>query len=281
MLTIIDSDSLCYANAFAVQEKCELTGEVEVTENGEKFLRSKLRSSIAKIIEETGGTDYKLFLTGTDNFREDDYELRPQEYPKDMVPVIPSLYKKNREGMPRPLLLQEARDYLVDEFNAIIVNGMEADDQVCIEQTACIENDIDCCIAHIDKDINQQSGWHYRWPIFSKPSELYFVTELEGLRNLYVQALVGDKCDNIMYYYSEDSGTWKKNYGLGQKTAEKALAEFDTEEDMYSLVKAYYLDGVKFTRKDTGEQATLDDLHANMRLLYLLRTEDDEWSIPV
>ena len=116
MLALIDSDSLCYANAFAVQEKDELTGEAHVIGNGEKYLRKKLRDQIATIVEETGATDYKLFLTGKGNFREEDIE------------DVPTLYKANRTGMVRPLLLQEAREYLVEEFNAIIVNDMEADD---------------------------------------------------------------------------------------------------------------------------------------------------------
>ena len=268
MLAIIDSDSLCYANAFAVEEKDD-EGNPQVVENAEKFLRSKIRKSIAKIIEDTGATDYKLFLTGKGNFREDD------------VDSVPTLYKANRANMRRPILLQEARQYLVDEFNAIIVEDMEADDVVCIEQTFCIAHNIDSCIAHIDKDINQQVGWHYRWEIFGKPSEMYFVTEEEGLRNLYVQALVGDKVDNIMYYYSDESGTWKKNYGLGQKGAEKYLAVHTTEKEMYDAVVNCYLEHPKFVRKDTGVQTTLEDLTMNMTMLYMLRYFDDEWEIPV
>jgi len=267
MLVIIDSDSLCYANAFAVQEKDDI-GDVQVVKNGEKFLRSKLRKSIKTIVSETGATDYKLYLTGKGNFRESEEGEKP------------SLYKANRKDMIRPLLLPEARQYLVEEFNAIIINDMEADDQVCIEQTYCIEHDIDCCIAHIDKDINQQSGWHYKWEIFGKPSDMYFVTEEEGLRNLYVQALVGDKVDNIMYYFSEESGTWKKNYGLGQKGAEKYLAVHQTEEEMYQAVLNCYLLHPKFVKKDTGTQTSEEDLAMNMKMLYLLRYTDDEWSKP-
>jgi len=267
MLVLIDSDSLCYANAFAVQEKNDI-GDVQVVENGEKYLRSKLRRAIAKIVEETEATDYKLYLTGKGNFRESSEGEEP------------SLYKANRKDMVRPLLLPEAREYLVEEFNAIVVNDMEADDMVCIEQTYCMENDIDSCIAHIDKDINQQAGWHYKWEIFGKPSEMYFVTEEEGLRNLYVQALVGDKVDNIMYYLNEESGTWKKHYGIGQKTAEKYLSGYHTEEEMYQAVLDCYLTHPKFTKKDTGVQTTVTDLLGNMLCLYLLRYTDDEWTIP-
>ena len=268
MLVIIDSDSLCYANAFAVEEK-DAEGNVHVVENGEKFLRSKINKSIEKIVQDTGATDYKLFLTGKGNFREDN------------IGDVPTLYKANRANMRRPILLQEARQYLIDEFNAIGVEGMEADDVVCIEQQHCINEDIDSCIAHIDKDINQQEGWHYRWEIFGKPSEMYFVTKEEGLRNLYVQALVGDKVDNIMYYHDVDgSGTWKKNYGLGQKTAEKYLAVHQTEKEMYDAVVNCYLSHPKFIRKDTGVQTTEMDLYMNMMMLYMLRYFDDYWEKP-
>ena len=268
-LVFIDSDSLCYACAFAVQSKCELTGEIEVEENGEKFLRSKLNDMIETIVEETGAKDYKVFLTGKGNFR------------NDAVDGVPTLYKANRAA-PKPLLLQEARDYLISNHWASVSEGMEADDVVCIEQQYCIENDITSIIAHIDKDIDQQQGWHYKWSMRGNPSSIYYVSEWNGLLNLYRQALKGDKVDNIMYYFDEEgSKTWKKCYGLGEKGADKMFSNAISEKDLYDDVLACYLMHPKFQRKDTGEQATESDLILNLNMLYMLRTDDDFYEVPV
>lgn len=264
MLTLIDADSLAYANAFAVEKKDD-DGKVRVSENGQIFLRKKLRDSIKTILDETGASDYKLFLTGKGNFRETD----------------DNLYKANREGMRRPILLQYARQYLVDQYDAIVVEDMEADDRVCMEQTSCLWYGVDSVIAHIDKDIDQQEGLHYRWSLRGKPSVSYTVTEEEGLRNLYVQALVGDKVDNIMYYFGSDSNTWKKDYGLGQKTAEKYLAVHHTAAEMYTAVRSQYLHSPKFIKKSTEGQCTEEDLLDNMFLLYMIRHEEDFYQPPV
>ena len=266
MILLIDSDSLCYANAFAVEEKNPFTGETEVVENGKKYLRSKLDDQIKTIMGDSGATDYKMFLTGQGDFRK----------------LYNSDYKANRSEMRRPLLLPFARQHLIDNHYAIVVEDMEADDMVCIEQQACLDTDVDSCIAHIDKDIDQQEGKHHRWSIFGKDSINYEVTKWEGLLNLYRQALVGDKVDNIMYYYdAEGSKTYKKCYGLGVKGAENMFTNAIDEADIYHDVLSCYLSHPKFVRKDTGLQATEEDLQMNMKMLYMLRTVDDSWSKPV
>lgn len=265
MIVLIDADSLCYANAFAVQEKDD-EGNIFVVEDGIKFLKAKLNKSIASIIEETDADDYKVFLTGKSNYRDD----------------VTSTYKANRVGMNRPILLPEAREFLVDRHDAIVVEGMEADDAVCIEQTYCLKNELDSCIAGIDKDLDQQEGLHFRWALFSKPCVLYTISKWDGLLNLYRQALVGDKVDNIMYYHDkEGSGTFKKDYGLGLKTAERMFSNCIEEKDVYEDVLSCYLNHPKFIKKSTGKQCTEEDLHMNMQLLYMKRTMDDEWSIPL
>jgi len=258
MLALIDSDSLCYALSFA-QEK-----DGEVKKNGELFLYKGLDLAINNIIKDTEATDYKIFLSPKENYRNDVYPL----------------YKANRAGMRRPELLVQARQYLTVAHDAIIMPNIEADDAVCIEQTWCLENDVPSVIAHIDKDIDQQVGLHYRWPLKSQPAVSYSVSKIEGLQNLYQQALVGDKVDNIMYYLAGDTGTWKKDYGLGKVGAEKTLTGLTTERELYLTVLDYYRNNEKFIKKSTGEQATEEDLHINMQLLYMLRTIDDQWRAP-
>ena len=252
MLALIDSDSLCYGAAFSCEKKGELI------DNAEMFLYPRLEKIVQKILEDTKATDYKMFLSGKENYRLE----------------VSSLYKANRKDMKRPMLLQKARDYLEVVHNAIVSQGIEADDLVCIEQTACMEQEIDCCIAHIDKDIDQQAGWHYRWPLRGEAGAMYYVTEEEGLRNLYEQALVGDKVDNIMYYLDETTGTWKKEYGLGKVGARKALEGCTTEKDFQLKCLDVYS---SLTKKSDGTTPSKEDFITNMNLLYLLRTKNDKW----
>ena len=249
MLALIDSDSLCYGAAFSCEKKGELI------DNAEMFLYPRLEKIVQKILEDTRATDYKMFLSGKENFR---LEVSP-------------LYKANRKDMKRPILLQQARDYLEVVHNAIVSQGVEADDLVCIEQTACMEQGIDCCIAGIDKDLYQQKGWHYRWPLRGKDGIMKYIDEQESLLNLYAQALEGDKCDNIMFYLDETTGTWKKEYGLGKVGARKALQECVTEKEFYDTVLDLYEN--KFNR-------TEEDLLTNMQLLYLLREHDEFYRRP-
>jgi hypothetical protein len=104
MIALIDSDSLCYGNAFSVEKDGELI------ENADKFLYSRLESSLNRIMEDTNATDYKVFLTSGGGFRK---EVDPN-------------YKANRSGMKRPILLQEARDYLIVVHEALTYDILEA-----------------------------------------------------------------------------------------------------------------------------------------------------------
>jgi len=72
-----------------------------------------------RIIQDVGADEYRLFIGGEDNFR---YQIDPN-------------YKANRKDVPRPEYLQDVRAFLCTEWNAEIVNGIEADDALGIVQT--------------------------------------------------------------------------------------------------------------------------------------------------
>lgn len=258
MLVIIDGDSPVFAACLSNEK------DGEVIPNGDLFMYKALDKHIARIVERTNATDYKIFLTGGHNFRKD----------------ICSTYKANRDPTLRPKLLEKARDFLTITYNAIMSTDREADDLCCQEQQYCIENDIPCILAHIDKDLEQQVGLHYRWKTHNKAEAFYEIDALQGLYNLYEQCLTGDKGDNIMYYLNDSSGTWKKEYGLGKKGAEEALRDCTTEKELYRTCLDLYQNNVKFTKKTTEEQCTEEDLVQNMHLLYMKRTEIDYWEKP-
>lgn len=153
----------------------------------------------------SNSTEYKAFLTGKNNFRK---RINPE-------------YKANRRDTVPPIYLQQCRDFLISEWNAEVSEGCEADDLLGINQT---ENSIICTL---DKDLDMVPGLHYNWV----KNEIYNVSELEGLRNLYKQALVGDRSDNIQGVA-----------GIGPVKAAKIIDCLTTEEEMYETVRQLYQD---------------------------------------
>lgn len=257
LIALVDGDVLTYSIPFSLQEG--KGKEAKLKQEAEKFLGVRIDEFIESILKETGANDYKVFINGKDNFR-----MRYETY------------KANRSSMEKPILHHPARDYLVNHHFAIIVDNMESDDALAIEQTQSMENDFghETIICSIDKDLKQVAGKHYRWPIPQakdpKP-ELFEVTEQEGLVSLYRQALTGDKVDNIGYVLENDK--WVKApylRGLGDAKAKKIVTEDMSEKEMYEAVLEVY------TSKEGTEQNLVD----NMNMLYMLRSEDDEYRVP-
>ena len=183
------------------------------------------------ILEATGADSYKVFLTGSGNFR------------RELTPT----YKANRPDE-RPEHWQAVREFLVTQHKAMICEGWEADDQLGIEQDKVGGTTVICSI---DKDLLQVPGKHYN---FVK-KEFKEVSPDEGLKKLYLQALIGDRSDNIVGVQ-----------GIGPVKAEKALEGLETELEWYEKVKAMYDD--------------VERLHLNMQLLYIWQKPMDKWEVP-
>lgn len=191
-IALIDSDLVAY--------RCAAT----VPENVDKDVAFyRMDVLIQQIIEATDATQYRVFLTGRNNFRK---KINPE-------------YKANRKDTVPPVYLQECRQYLVDNHNAIISDGCEADDLLGINQTQ------DTIICSLDKDLRMIPGNHYNWT----KVELDRVTKQDGLRHFYKQMLIGDKSDNIF-------GVDK----IGPVKAAKLIDHLDDEQDMFDAVWAKY-----------------------------------------
>ena len=175
--------------------------------------------------------DYEFHLTGKGNFRDEIAVTKP--------------YKGNRTGMKKPKHLQALRDYLVDKWGAIMHEGQEADDGMAIKQYELGDESI---IVSIDKDLDMVPGWHYN---FNKRSR-YYTTPEEGMYKFYKQILTGDRVDNIQGVM-----------GIGEKKAEKILAECTTESEMWkACIKAH----------GSKERAVED-----ARLLWMRSKDDEIW----
>lgn len=191
MQALIDGDIVAYRAACTCED-----------DDSEDYVFSKVDDIIDKITFYTDSDEYRVFLTGSNNFRK-------AIYPE---------YKAHRPTE-KPFWLQAIREYLVKEYKAEVCDGQEADDAMGINQT---EETIICTI---DKDLLMIPGQHYN---FVK-DEFKTVTYLDGLKHFYMQCLQGDRSDNI-----------KGIPGVGPKKAERILDGCITEYDLFKAVREAY-----------------------------------------
>lgn len=225
---LLDGDIICYRCA-------------AVTENENEDLACwQAGEMIRRILHETNAMQYRCFLTGSDNFR---YSIYPE-------------YKANRKNIPKPKHLQTIREHLVTQWNATVTDGIEADDAMGIAQ--CSEYDGTSVIASIDKDMLMIPGHHYN---FVK-MEHRFISPLEGLRNFYLQLILGDKSDNIPGF----DGKMRPKVPQFLQPVVDELELCMSEKEMYELVYAMWED------KDMFMKAA--------QCLYIQKKENDVWQRP-
>jgi 5'-3' exonuclease len=158
---------------------------------GSKRACFNAKAMLYSIIKEMESGDYKCYL-GT-----------PGDRTQHRFKIFPA-YKANRANTPKPKYFTDVYNYIKDNYNTEIVEGIETDDILSIEQRKhtiefydkedeCINASGETCICTIDKDLNIVPGWHYN---FVK-KEKYWMSELDGLKCLYKQILSGDVSDGI------------------------------------------------------------------------------------
>jgi 5'-3' exonuclease len=224
-LILIDADPLAYRAVFSKEGDTigGVCGKID-----------ELFENIFDAIIERYGKDYRYiaFLTGPNNFR--------HEIAKD--------YKAQRPKE-KPVLLNFARNYIMEEFNTILTEGEEADDAIAILATKHFP---DAVMVSIDKDFKQVPGLLYN-PTKDEWTE---ISEEDGLLFFYTQLLMGDSVDNI-------KGVNK----IGPKTAEKILDGSTTEQEMWKRCLEAY-------------EGDYDRAVMNGRLLWLRREEGQMWEPP-
>ncbi len=259
---LIDGDIIVYASGHAAQqvtyrtpdgmetgyikrarEHCELYNldeeDIERVVEAEPLshVLHNVSSMINGIIKDTGADEYQIFLSGEDNFRESVATIRP--------------YKGTRTVESKPVHYNKIKEYIITNWGAEVVDGMEADDMLGISQ------DIDTVIASLDKDLDMIPGNHYNW----RTKEMYYITEEEGTYNFYKQLLTGDTTDNIQGVP-----------GIGTVKAERILKPFRPEEEYFWDVLAAY-------NKSSYDFPMLA-LIENAQLLYILREDGAMWEPP-
>lgn len=255
MRGLLDSDILPYEFGAA---KDEAGDELPLN-----LTIARMYERIEKIQDRSGVHSLEFYLTGEGNFRKDIATIKP--------------YKGHRPEE-KSRWWAALRHELITNCNAIVVEGMEADDAVSIEQykdfyksksTAmadgpCIEEYLETVILSRDKDLSMVPGWHYGWEAgYCKEKPLWYQNETDGLRCFYKQCLTGDSTDNILGLF-----------GVGGKsTLVSALDSIVDERSMYEHVLSKYQD-----RFGSYAEAFLLE---NGRLLWMLQYEGQLWQGPI
>jgi DNA polymerase I len=222
---LIDADILVYRIGFTTEQE------------NENIAASRMDTSINEMLDAIEADDYTCYLTSTDhsNFR---YALYAD-------------YKAHRV-QPKPKHYLFLRDYLLQDYQATLVEGQEADDQLGIDSTKLGDESIICTI---DKDLDQIAGWHYNFV----QGRMYNISQIEALRSFYDQVLVGDTTDNI-----------KGCPGIGKVKAQRRLEGCQNEKEMLASVASAY-------RVNYPENEWVDRLLLAGNLLWIRREKDQPW----
>jgi 5'-3' exonuclease len=198
-----------------------------------------------KILEEFDTAHYHLYLSDSEgNFRKE----------------IDSKYKANRK-VEKPKHYEAIINYMLDEWDAEVAWGQEADDAMGIKQIHCNTHNLmpTSVICTVDKDLDQIEGKHYNFVT----GEKYDVTYEEGLKFFYHQLLTGDPVDNIIGLK-----------GIGGVKAARILKGCTTEQELFDAAyRAYNL-------VCTSPEETESHMLKNGRLVKIRQYPEELWEFP-
>tara|TARA_Y100000114_G_scaffold50443_2_gene46046 strand:- start:5404 stop:6147 length:744 start_codon:yes stop_codon:yes gene_type:complete len=207
-----------------------------------RVIRRLVDNRIFDILDKTDAETWKGYLTGPGNFRFNVATIKP--------------YKDHRGE--KPFWYRAIYNYLHFDRDCDIIRGMEADDKLAIEQTKDPDRTIICSR---DKDLRQVEGWHYIWEAGrQKEKGPFYVGELDGYKSFFAQCLTGDPVDNIPGLYK-----------VGEKAASvQRVQKSETILEAFGYVREEY-------EHRFGSYWKMF-LRENGRLLWMLRSEQDDWS---
>lgn len=206
-------------------------------------IQSRVDDNIKSLLESTQSTSYTIYLTSDDksNFR---------------FAVGTILSYKGTRSADKPFWYEQIRRYLVSEYKAEVVYGMEADDYLGIQGTCSLVQSSGprSIICSVDKDLDLIPGLHYNE--LNPKKGVYELSEIDCQRAFYCQLLTGDSVDNIPGLY-----------GVGKSSALcKRINQLDSVLGLYVLVRDEY-------EKRFGSYWK-QFMWENAQLLWILRTEN-------
>lgn len=252
MQPLLDADILLYEIGFATQKKIE--GEIvpAPVEEVNELIDSKIKEICASVYATESPL---LYITGKGNFR---YQVAKQQ-----------AYKGNRKSI-KPFHYAYIKAYLQAQWGAVVVDGMEADDALCIEQTKRLHLR-DTIICTRDKDLAQCPGFHYTWECGKQGEKSpYWVEGVGEIKLKGAKKIVGH---GSKFFYSQilwgdSTDTYGGLQGCGPIGAFNIINPCNTEGEMYEAV----LEAYRAKHGDEAEERLLEQA----RLAWMVREVDEE-----
>ena len=253
MIPLVDGDILVYELGFAAETGWRSLHPDSTDPPPWDYVQELLDNRISEICVKAGATAApEIYLTGKNNFRDAIAKKKP--------------YKGNRDNLKKPWHYKNIQVYLKGIYGATTVEGMEADDAICIRQSASMGTTIICTR---DKDLRQCPGWHFGWELGKQPQfgpklvdvigEIKLVKdEIKGwgLKFFYAQVITGDTTDNIPGLP-----------GKGATYAFNLLDPLDNEADLELAVAIAY-------ETKYGEDKWREEMREQAQLLWMVRHLD-------
>lgn len=258
-IALIDADVLRHELGWASHFKDEETGQDKV--RSVEWLSELLHTKIKIIKEECYADEVKLFLTDSQDLT-DSYNKSNRLFGRNRV-FKPNFrnevaktrpYKGNRKN-PKPYHFDNLTHMMLWNYSTVLSeNGLEADDEICIDNTILRKEGCEPIICSRDKDLRIAEGEHYSWECGEKQKALgptltdrlgFFIKEEGqpnakgkvktkiigyGLKFFYLQLLMGDAVDNIPGLP-----------GWGEVKAYNLLKDIQSEKELFETVSDLYM----------------------------------------
>lgn len=233
-IALFDADVMLYRIGFAAEKVYKFSDDVQVLVVEDlEIAKHQLMAMVKDIIDAVPWIEScRLVMSSKRNFRKE---------------LVDPTYKEQRASMKKPELLNALRDFMIDYYEPIIVDGLEADDVCGIMATdEKVLKHWDITIVSEDKDLKQIPGllWNPRTQLLK---EIY---PADAQRFHAFQTLTGDQVDNYLGCP-----------GIGEVKAEKILADCPVDELWERVVETYK--SKKLTEEDALKQARLAKILTN------------------
>lgn len=224
---LIDADTLAYMMAASCEVEVDWGNDQWSLHSEFGDCKTKMDDWIASLVELLDAEGYELIMSAPNNWR------------KTIYPP----YKENRKKLRKPVCLGAAREYLIYEKKARMIDTLEADDVIGIYMTSKVYKAKSLkVIVSVDKDFCSVPGNIYN-PNRSEEGIVAISEEQADLFHL-TQTLTGDSVDG-----------YPGCPGIGAVRAEKLLRDTLPALRWEKVVEAYVKAGL--TKKDALTQARI------------------------
>ena len=217
-ILLVDADYWTYQLSSCLQHKAPIgtvtTAPMENSE-GEIFhmesigaLHTLIDAQVRGLMLAFRSENIEVYIQGTGNFREEIAVTKPY---------------KGKRNKAKPIYYQATRDYLVEQYDAHIVEGHETDDEVCIRQAECMDRGIPSVIISPDKDLKNMVGYNYN-PV---KKVLTLITPEMAERHMWEQMVIGDNPVDNIPGVNRVGAAWVKKYAH--------LDNEDFKDEVYDL----------------------------------------------